>query len=215
MTASERTALVAVAAGLLAASLVRVGWEARKPPPDIPSDTAGIGELVEATEEAVEEEDRRRQPLAEGERIDPNRDSEVELARLQGVGPALAAAIVEAREERPFTRPEDLERVPGIGSATVEGLADDLDLNDPPPGAGGGGARASRPTLDRWGRVNLNRASAEELQELPGVGPSTAARILQLRRDRRAFRAVEELLDIPGIGPATLQRIEPRVTLDP
>ena len=220
MTPAERRALVVVAGGLLAASVVRVGWEARSPPPEIPSDTTGIGELVEATEEAVEDDERRQEPLAEGERIDPNRDSEVELARLQGLGPALAQAVVEARREEPFRSPEDLERVPGIGQTTVDRIAPHLDLDEPPVSSGGAavagasdrGGRAG-PLLGQGERLDLNEASAEELQELPGVGPETAARILQYRRDRHGFRDVEELLAVPGIGPATFERIAAQVTL--
>ena len=52
-----------------------------------------------------------------------------------------------------------------------------------------------------------------ELETLPGVGPVTAAAILQWRADHGAFSAVEELLEVSGIGDATLAEIAPFVTL--
>lgn len=58
-------------------------------------------------------------------------------------------------------------------------------------------------------RVDLNSASEEELQELPGVGPATAEEIADHRRSNGSFRSVEELDDVDGIGPATLEEIEP------
>jgi competence protein ComEA len=60
--------------------------------------------------------------LADG-RIDINRASAEELATLPGIGPARAQAIIAAREERAFTAPGDLRRVPGIGEATFQRLA--------------------------------------------------------------------------------------------
>jgi len=56
-------------------------------------------------------------------RIDLNRATAAELETLPGVGPARAAAIIAAREERPFTVPGDLRRVSGIGEATFQRLA--------------------------------------------------------------------------------------------
>lgn len=56
-------------------------------------------------------------------RVDLNRATPEELATLPGIGPARAAAIVAAREERPFAEPGDLRRVPGIGEATFQRLA--------------------------------------------------------------------------------------------
>src|SRR5690606_32464618 len=92
--------------------------------------------LAESAAEADEAAARSR-PLQEGERIDPNRDGEVELDRLPGIGPATVRAIVEAREAGAvFARPEDLERVRGIGPATVARIRDRLDLRAPPAGAG-------------------------------------------------------------------------------
>jgi competence protein ComEA len=61
--------------------------------------------------------------------------------------------------------------------------------------------------------VNINTADTAELETLPGVGPVTAAAILQWRADHGAFSAVEELLEVSGIGDATLAEIAPYVTL--
>jgi competence protein ComEA len=60
-------------------------------------------------------------------------------------------------------------------------------------------------------RVDLNRASAAELDELPGVGPVLAGRIVEYRRVHGPFRAVEELLAVRGVGPKSFGRLRPRV----
>lgn len=52
--------------------------------------------------------------------------------------------------------------------------------------------------------VDLNRSSAAELEDLPGVGPVLAARIVAFREENGAFSEVEDLLDIGGIGEAKL-----------
>lgn len=70
-----------------------------------------------------------------------------------------------------------------------------------------GGASSAGPL------VNINTADGAELETLPGVGPVTAAAILQWRADHGAFSAVEELLEVSGIGDATLAEIAPFVTL--
>jgi competence protein ComEA len=77
----------------------------------------------------------------------------------------------------------------------------------PPPGR-------SRPVAGGYdGRIDLNRATADELEGLPGVGPSRAAAILALRRDRGRLHRLEELLEVPGIGDKTLERLRPYVLL--
>lgn len=62
--------------------------------------------------------------------------------------------------------------------------------------------------------IDLNRASAEELQRLPRVGPKTAACILDYRARRGGFRRVEDLTRVSGIGPKTLERLAPLVVVD-
>jgi competence protein ComEA len=63
------------------------------------------------------------------------------------------------------------------------------------------------------GRVNLNTATAAELEALPGVGPVLAQRIIDHREKHGGFRSVEELREVPGIGDATFAELEPRVTV--
>jgi competence protein ComEA len=64
------------------------------------------------------------------------------------------------------------------------------------------------------GVVNLNTATAEELQLLPGVGASRAQAVIELRKQRGGFKSVEELKDVKGIGDTALERMRPYVRLD-
>jgi competence ComEA-like helix-hairpin-helix protein len=56
--------------------------------------------------------------------------------------------------------------------------------------------------------LDLNSASVEDLDSLPGVGPATARAITQERKRSGGYKAVKELMIVPGIGPATLERLE-------
>ncbi len=58
-------------------------------------------------------------------------------------------------------------------------------------------------------KVNLNSADVDELDELPGVGPSTAQKILDYRKSNGMFRTVDDLEEVSGIGPKTLEKIKP------
>ena len=61
--------------------------------------------------------------------------------------------------------------------------------------------------------VNLNTASAAELQTLPGVGAATAKLIIDQRQKSGGFKKVEELMNIKGIGEKSFLKIKPRVTV--
>lgn len=66
----------------------------------------------------------------------------------------------------------------------------------------------------RDGRFDLNTADAQELDQLPGIGPVLAQRIIQLREERGGFASMEELLDVKGIGDVTLEKIRPYLYLE-
>jgi competence protein ComEA len=59
--------------------------------------------------------------------------------------------------------------------------------------------------------VDLNRATADELDALPGIGPATAAAIIATREEKGGFRSVDDLLDVRGIGDAKLAELRDRV----
>ncbi|MDI3318096.1 MAG: helix-hairpin-helix domain-containing protein [Bacillota bacterium] len=85
------------------------------------------------------------------------------------------------------------------------------------PATGEGGAASAGPAggTQAGGRLDLNRATAEELDRLPGIGPARAQAIVALREARGGFRSVDELLEVRGIGPALLEELRSRVRVGP
>ena len=63
--------------------------------------------------------------------------------------------------------------------------------------------------------INLNTATADDLQKLPGVGSATATRILEYRQKSGGFKKIEELMNIQGIGEKNFLRLKPLVTIAP
>jgi competence ComEA-like helix-hairpin-helix protein len=143
----------------------------------------------------------RNEPLSAGERIDPNTAPAEQLDRLPRVGPALAERIVAHRESQgAFRTTADLGAVSGIGPALLEGIGPYLDLRAVPAGPARARSAASL--------VDINRATAEELQTLPGVGPVIAVRIVEYRREHGRFATFEDLEEVAGIGAKLRERIE-------
>ncbi|HMK08881.1 MAG TPA: ComEA family DNA-binding protein [Anaerolineales bacterium] len=64
------------------------------------------------------------------------------------------------------------------------------------------------------GTLDLNRASAADLESLPGIGPSLASAIVQYRDQNGPFRSVEDLLNVPGIGPTRLAQLRSLVSIE-
>jgi len=76
-------------------------------------------------------------------------------------------------------------------------------------GAGDPGTSSTDVTPAEAEVVDLNTATATDLETLPGVGPATAAAILSYRDEQGAFSSVDELLEVRGIGEAKLEAIRP------
>ncbi|MBI4540534.1 MAG: helix-hairpin-helix domain-containing protein [Gemmatimonadetes bacterium] len=206
---------------LVVASTARAMKDRRRPEVVLPPDSSSAvpRQLLASWREAATQE-RRRAPLAAGERIDPNRAPVEELDRIPGVGPALARAIVEERSRGgAFGAPADLERVPGIGAKSLVRLTPYLEFGrrriaEPGPRPlSPGSVLLARPQRASASPLDLNRATPAELATLPGIGPEKADRIVELRRVRGGFRNVKELLGVPGIGPATLDRLQSHVVI--
>ncbi|HET7230839.1 MAG TPA: ComEA family DNA-binding protein [Longimicrobium sp.] len=195
------------------------------------ADSAAFQALETGVEARTRDAAHRATPLAAGERIDPNTADEGELDRLPKVGPGQARRIVAWRREHgPFRTLADLDAVPGMGPAAMAAVAPFVTLppapepvreaspatatarDEPKPAAG---AERRVDGMDGGGRVNVNTASARELQTLPGIGPALAQRVIAHRAAHGPFRSVDELQNVPGIGPATATRLRGRVDTTP
>jgi competence protein ComEA len=63
--------------------------------------------------------------------------------------------------------------------------------------------------------VNINTASASELDSLPGIGPTTAQKIIDYRTQNGPFASTEDIINVSGIGPGTYERIKDLITVGP
>jgi competence protein ComEA len=71
-----------------------------------------------------------------------------------------------------------------------------------------GGSRSAKLTSPEQGQVDLNRASAAELQRIPGIGPSMAERLIAYRQQNGGFHSVEDLLQVRGIGEKKYEKMK-------
>jgi competence protein ComEA len=70
---------------------------------------------------------------------------------------------------------------------------------------------AAKPAVT--GTININTASAAELEALPGIGAKTAARIVEYRQKNGPFKKVEELMNVRGVGEKNFLKLKPQITV--
>ncbi len=63
--------------------------------------------------------------------------------------------------------------------------------------------------------ININTASVDELDSLPGIGPTTAQKIVDYREQNGPFVNTEDIINVPGIGPGTYERIKNLIAVGP
>ena len=104
----------------------------------------------------------------------------------------------------------------------AEKLADGIHVHIPAVGQSQGGEKEKQalsgegaPTAHGNGRIDINRATAAELEALPGVGPKLAQAIIEDRTANGPFRTPEDLLRVKGIGPAKLEKMKEMIFIRP
>jgi competence protein ComEA len=127
------------------------------------------------------------------------------------VGPRLAKAILANRSDHgPFGSLAGLDRVPGIGPALLQILEPHVVFS----GAGALRAEGPRSSGPRGvAPLNINSATVQQLDSLPGVGRVKAAAILRYRDEHGPFSAVEQLGQVPGFGAAAVEKLRDRLTI--
>lgn len=79
--------------------------------------------------------------------------------------------------------------------------------------SGGAAAAASAGVSTSTGKININTADSETLQELNGVGPSTAQKIIDYRTSRGSFGSIEDIKNVSGIGDKTYEKLKDFITI--
>ncbi|MGP1346588.1 MAG: ComEA family DNA-binding protein [Phycisphaerales bacterium] len=197
--------------------------------PEDDSEAPGVGDPDSPTgapTEAVRSHEPDGAEPVSGLLININTASSEELQLLPRIGPALSARIIADREANgPFANVDELDRVRGIGAKTLEGLRDRITVGrvarqdqeppvspastDPTEPSPAPAAPAPAPLTNEVSpaRLNINTATQDELETLPGIGPALARRIIEERRTNGPFVSVDDLERVRGIGPASVQRL--------
>jgi competence protein ComEA len=69
------------------------------------------------------------------------------------------------------------------------------------------------PEEEQTGKININSATAAELDSLSGIGPTKAQAVIDYRNQNGPFRTIDDLLNVTGIGPKTLETIRDQITV--
>jgi competence protein ComEA len=152
-------------------------------------------------------------------KVNLNTATRAALEELPGIGPAHAEAILAGR---PYKSVDDLEKVKGLGKARIDALRDLVTTTAAAPAAAKGKAadssRAVKPAPSRaedmpklkpGRKVNINTASKEELDILPGIGPVKAQAII----DARPFKTIEDIMKVSGIKEGEFAKIKDLITV--
>lgn len=166
---------------------------------------------------------RAARPLGQGERIDLNAASAGEIARLPRIGMSLAKRIVDTRTSQgPFRGLRDLDRVQGVGPALLAALDGKVNFGSagaqlglPPSDAkfGRSGAYDQTGGVPSAPLIDLNSAPEADLLTLPEIGPVRARAILAYRRDQGPFAAVSDLGRVSGFSRRLVGRLAGLVTV--
>jgi competence protein ComEA len=84
----------------------------------------------------------------------------------------------------------------------------------PPPEADDSGEPPAASVSGAEDLVNINTATLEELDTLPGIGPTTAQKIIDYREENGPFAQIEDIINVSGIGPATFENIKDLITVE-
>jgi competence protein ComEA len=125
-------------------------------------------------------------------------------------GPAPGAALVRINLARPLSDGEQVV-VPGPNDPIPPGVNGSGGAGGSGGGSAGSGAGSAGGTGSGNGPVDLNTATVQQLDALPGIGPVLAGRIVAWRTEHGRFTSVDQLSEVSGIGDALMGKLRPLV----
>lgn len=120
---------------------------------------------------------------AQGEKVDINTATLDELKSVPGIGPKIAQEIINGR---PYKKVDELLKIKGISEKKLAEIRSHIEVK----------------------KINVNFASVEELQAVPGIGPKVAQEII----NGRPYKKIEDLLKVKGFGEKKLAKIRDLIT---
>jgi len=148
-------------------------------------------------------------------KVDLNTATADEIVKIKGVGPSMAKKIIDYRNKTPFKSVEDLKNISGVGEKTFIKMAMYARVGKPGenlyvvPAEGTSSNEIAAGEL-----ININTATAIELQKLPRIGPSTAQSIIKYRDEHGRFKRKTEITNVPRIGEALYNSIKDKITVE-
>ncbi|HZQ47412.1 MAG TPA: helix-hairpin-helix domain-containing protein [Verrucomicrobiae bacterium] len=170
--------------------------------------------------------------------VDVNSADLKTLETLPGVGPTLAQRIVDGR---PYKNVADLGKVKGLSKSKLAAIKDDVTFgpvatakepaaqpaqtaqSKAPPTApsAGAGNTGTTPTptghpsgkLAPGQKININKASAQELDALPGIGPAKAQAIVDYRNQNGDFKTIDDIKKVKGIKEGEFSKMKDYITV--
>jgi competence protein ComEA len=171
-----------------------------------------VGEAMAAKAKTKTKAAEPAEPKAASGKVNLNSANQAALEDLPGIGPAHAKAIIEAR---PFKSVDDLDRVKGLGKARIDALRDLVTTTAPAAAVpkalttAKGATTKEMPKLKAGQKVNINTASKDELDVLPGIGPVRAQAII----DGRPFKTIEDVMKVKGIKEVEFGKIKDLISV--
>ena len=113
------------------------------------------------------------------------------------------AYIVEDGQKITIPSKEETEEKESITTQAGEGIITDTSQTS--------NIKTDTPKQKTTGKININKAEQEELQNLSGIGESTAIKIIEYRKQNGEFKEIEEIKNVPGIGDAKYEQIKENI----
>ncbi|WP_248926787.1 ComEA family DNA-binding protein [Paenibacillus hamazuiensis] len=125
-----------------------------------------------------------------------NQEMQAMLEKQEKPGEEPASAPVKKDDSKPSA--------PGVGTKTPSSSETGKDA-----------AKEDKPSTPAAGKIDINRASSAQLEELPGIGASKAKAIIAYREQSGPFRTPEDVMKVKGIGPKMYENIKDKITVEP